>query len=115
MTGKKLIERYKSLVKGFEADDDSTDILEEMIDNAFEEIRNEFVSDVVRVGIEEKWLVKALDHLHDVQCPKVQYTGMQEGMADEAISNMKLSVYAAIEALEKGNKHYFKPLEMIVN
>lgn len=115
MTGKKLIERYKSLLKGFE-DEDRTDILEEMIDNAFDEIRNEFVlTPEVRVWIEEKWLVKALDHLHDVQCPKVQYTGMQEGMADEAISNMKLSVYAAIEALEKGNEPYFKPLEIITN
>ena len=115
MTGKKLIERYKSLVKGFEADDDSTDILEEMIDNAFKEIRSEFISPEVRVWIEEIWLVKALDHLHDAQCPKVQYTGMQEGMADEAISNTKLSIYAAIEALEKSNKQYFKPLEIITN
>ena len=114
MTGKKLIERYKNLLKGFE-DEDRTDILEEMIDNAFEEIRNEFMSSEVRVWIEEKWLVKALDHLHDAQCPKVQYTGMQEGMADEAISNMKLSIYAATEALEKGNKQYFKPLEIITN
>lgn len=105
MTGKKLIERYKSLVKGYE-DEDRTDILEEMIDNAFDEIRNGFASDVVRVGIEEKNLFEAIHHLHDAQYPEVQFTEDMESMYSEAKTKTFLSIHEAVECLKAGILNY---------
>ncbi len=62
----------------------------------------------VMVGIQEERLLRALKHLQEAQYPNVQFTGLMENMADEAISNMKISIYDAIETLREGNEDYFK-------
>ena len=62
----------------------------------------------VTVGIQEERLLRALRHLQEAQYPNVQFTGLMENMADEAISNMKISIFDAIEALREGNEDYFK-------